>query len=129
MLHRTREAFADIAPIFAGPVEVDESYFGRLRKNMSNKRRKELEGTGPAPVGKTAVAAAKNRETKQVVARVVPCSSGATKESTTGSRRSNSSGTLPQHAGTETVRRGRAGREAAHVPGFHRPERRLAVPS
>jgi len=71
MLHRIREAFADVAPVFTGTVEVDEAYFGGLRKNMSNAKRKELAGTGRGPVGKTAVVAAKDRETKQVVARVI----------------------------------------------------------
>lgn len=71
MLHRIREAFADIAPVFDGPVEVDEAYFGGKRKNMSTAKRKELEGTGRGPVGKTAVVAAKDRETRQVVAKVV----------------------------------------------------------
>ena len=70
MLHRIREAFADIAPVFDGTVEVDEAYFGGKRKNMSNARRKELEGTGRGPV-MTAVVAAKDRETKQVVAKVI----------------------------------------------------------
>ena len=45
---------------------------------MSNKRRKELEGTGRGPVGKTAVVAAKDRETKQVAAQVVEHTDGAT---------------------------------------------------
>ena len=69
LLHRIREAFADIAPVFDGTVEVDEAYFGRLRKNMSKAKRAEQTGRGP--VGKTAVVAAKDRETKQVVARVI----------------------------------------------------------
>ncbi len=71
MLHRIREAFADLAPVFEGPVEVDEAYFGGLRKNMSKKRRAELKGTGRGPVGKTAVVAARDRETGQVAARVI----------------------------------------------------------
>ena len=71
MLHRIREAFADIAPVFDGTVEVDEAYFGGKRANMSNAKRKELEGTGRGPVTMTAVVAAKDRETKQVVAKVI----------------------------------------------------------
>ena len=71
MLHRIREAFAGIWMMFDGPVEVDEAYFGGLRRNMSNRRRKKLEGTGRGPKGKTAVVAVKDRATKQVVARVV----------------------------------------------------------
>ena len=72
MLHRIRETWGGCdGTSFAGPVEVEEAYFGGLRKNMSNERRKELEGTGRGPVGKTAVVAAKDRETKQVAARVI----------------------------------------------------------
>ena len=71
MLHRIREAFADVAPVFEGPVEVDESYFGGKRANMSNARRKELESTGRGPVHKTAVVGMKDRATKQVVAKVI----------------------------------------------------------
>ncbi|MCY3705844.1 MAG: transposase [Gammaproteobacteria bacterium] len=73
MQHRIREAFADVAVTFDGPVEVDEAYFGGLRKNMSNTKRAELkrQGLGRGPKGKQAVVAAKDRETRQVVARVI----------------------------------------------------------
>ena len=57
--------------LFAGPVEVDETYLGGKRKNMSNAKRKELAGTGRGPVGKTAVVGAKDRETNQVAATVI----------------------------------------------------------
>ena len=71
LLHRIRGAFADLRVTFDGPVEVDEAWFGGKRKNMSTKRRKELAGTGRGTVGKQAVVAAKDRRTKQVVARVI----------------------------------------------------------
>ena len=73
MQHRIREAFADVSVRFSGPVEVDEAYFGGKRKNMSNAKRAELKarGMGRGPKGKTAVVAAKDRETKQVAARVI----------------------------------------------------------
>ena len=71
MLHRIREAWSDEGNGgFAGPVEVDESYFGGRRRNMSNSRRKALAGTGRGTVGKTAVVAVKDRATKQVRAKV-----------------------------------------------------------
>ena len=60
LLHRIRGAFADMRVSFAGPVEVDESYFGGKRANMSNERRKALTGRGT--VGKQAVVAAKDLE-------------------------------------------------------------------
>ena len=71
MLHRIREAWGDEpSGDFAGPVEVDESYFGGRRRNMSNSRRKALADTGRGPVGKTAVVGIKDRATKQVRAKV-----------------------------------------------------------
>ena len=76
MLHRIREAWMPKlagcggAP-FAGPVEVDESYFGGKRKNMSNAKRRELADTGRGAVGKTAVVGIRDRATNQVRAKVV----------------------------------------------------------
>ena len=71
MLQRIREAFKrdDNEPPLEGPVEVDEVYLGGLRKNMSNKKRKTLEGRGA--VGKDIVVGVKDRETKEVRARHV----------------------------------------------------------
>ena len=47
MQQRIREAWAHrVDNNFDGPVEVDETYMGGIRKNMSNTSRKELEGTG-----------------------------------------------------------------------------------
>ena len=69
--HRIRTAFQNGEALFGGPVEVDEAYFGGKRKNMSNRRRKELAGTGRGAVGKAAVVGAKDRATKQVRAKVV----------------------------------------------------------
>ena len=61
---------ATTAVLSDGPVEVDETYFGGKRKNMSKSRRAKLEGRGP--VGKVAVAGIKDRATNKVQARVVP---------------------------------------------------------
>ena len=72
MLARLRKAAAIGTETFHGPVEVDEVYMGGKRKNMSNKRRRELAGTGRGTVGKTAVAGIKDRPSNQVQARVVP---------------------------------------------------------
>ena len=56
---------------FDGPVEVDETYMGGKRRNMSNAQHKELAGTGRGAVGKTAVVGAKDRATNKVAAKVV----------------------------------------------------------
>ena len=70
MLHRLREVWAkDKASGFTGPVEVDETYMGGKRKNMSKAKRARLEGRGA--VGKTAVVGVKDRESNRVAARVV----------------------------------------------------------
>ena len=70
LAHRLRDALSENGTAaFAGPVEVDETYMGGKRRNMSNSQRKELTGRGPA--GKTAVVGAKDRATKHVAAKVV----------------------------------------------------------
>ena len=76
LAHRIRETWKindssclNWLPGFPGPIEVDETYIGGKRKNMSHEKRKELTGRGP--VGKVAVAGVKDRTTGQVSARVV----------------------------------------------------------
>ena len=69
MLHRLRKAFEAEECPFSGPVEIDETYMGGQRKNMSRSKRKELTGRGPT--GKIAVAGAKDRATNRVSAAVV----------------------------------------------------------
>ena len=72
MLHRIREAWDQTGiGLMDGPAEVDETYIGGKRKNMSKSKRKELRGTGRGGVGKVAVAGVKDRRTKKVKARVV----------------------------------------------------------
>ena len=72
MMHRIREAWGeDNDDPFDGPVEVDESYFGGKRRNMSTAKRKELADTGRGAVGKTAVVGMKDRNTNEVRAEVI----------------------------------------------------------
>ena len=75
MLHRLREAWgeSDDLPSFSGPVEADETYIGGKRKNMPNRKRKELTGRGA--VGKTAVVGTKDRASNKVAARPIPATS------------------------------------------------------
>ena len=71
LAQRLRAALSQDGARFAGPVEIDETYFGGRRRNMSNATRKALAGTGRGPAGKTAVIGAKDRQTKRVAARVI----------------------------------------------------------
>lgn len=69
MQQRIREAFAHAGPaLFAGPVEVDEAYFGGKEGNKHEAKKLKA---GRGPVGKTAVVGIKDRETNQVQAAVV----------------------------------------------------------
>ena len=69
MLQRIRKAFDnDDDPPFAGPVEVDEAYFGG--KEANKHKAKKLQA-GRGTVGKTAVVGAKDRPTNTVRAQVV----------------------------------------------------------
>ena len=74
MLHRLREVWAkdkSDGDQFSGPVEVDETYMGGKRRNMSNEKRKELAGTGRGAVGKVAIVGAKDRASNRIAAKVV----------------------------------------------------------
>ena len=73
MLHRLRKAAESGNGVFSGPVEVDETYMGGKRKNMSNEKRRELADAGMTrgPAGKAIVVGAKDRDTNQVRAKVV----------------------------------------------------------
>ena len=68
MAHRLREGMASIQMTFAGPIEVDEAYFGGKERNKHANKRSRL---GRGPSGKTAVVGAKDRATNQVQAEVI----------------------------------------------------------
>ena len=73
MAHRIREAMESEGGLLSGPVEVDETYVGGKRANISLAKRRELKeaGAGRGTVGKAIVASAKDRATGKVSARVV----------------------------------------------------------
>lgn len=80
LAHRLREAYARDGAAFGGPVEVDESYFGGERKNMSNAKRRAFRQAGSprGPVGKSVVVGVKNRGTNEVRAKGVTSTDGRT---------------------------------------------------
>ena len=75
MLHRIREAFAEIATEFEGPVEVDETNVGGKRGNKPLSVRRELTGRGPVDMAK--VIGMKDRKTNRVVVKVIDDKSAA----------------------------------------------------
>ena len=74
MLHRLREAWDVTRPrdsrrYLQGPVEVDESYIGGTRRNVSLSKRAEQEGRGP--VNMAPVVGLKDRASNEVRAQAV----------------------------------------------------------
>ena len=73
LLHRIREGFRDPDMPMQGPVEVDETYVGGLRRNMSTERYKSVRARFGIGYGeKHVVIGIKDRATGKVVAEHVP---------------------------------------------------------
>ena len=73
LAHRLRKAFETATPEFAGPVEVDEAFFGGIE---GNKHASKKTHPGGGVGGKVAVVGIKDQDTGQVHAEVTP-STGA----------------------------------------------------
>ena len=68
MLQRIRKAWESKEPLFAGPLEVDETYLGGKERNKHESKKLKA---GRGTVGKSTIIGAKDRKTNRVKAKVI----------------------------------------------------------
>ena len=68
MAHRIKEALTTNSGIFAGPVEVDETFMGGKERNKHEDKRSHIQG----PKGKVVVIGMKDRGTNKITATTIP---------------------------------------------------------
>ena len=68
MLQRIRKAWESKEPLFAGPLEVDETYLGGKERNKHESKKLKA---GRGTVGKSTIIGAKDRKTNKVKAKVI----------------------------------------------------------
>ena len=83
LAHRLRVALAGKGGLFAGPVEVDETYFGGREANKHAHKKQRL---GRGGIGKAAIAGAKDRATNEIHAEVVKATDAKTLQGFVGER-------------------------------------------
>ena len=86
MAHRIRKALESDSPLFAGPVEADESFFGGREKNKHNSKKLKA---GRGSVGKAAVVGIKDRDSNTVKATVVARTDAATLQAFVNDRKAD----------------------------------------